>query len=117
MCDGNGCVVTVEWSEPFISCAGSVSQYVLSVTPPTPECQSGPGSGPCMLITEQTQYSLTLVMDQMYTITVRADTCNNTLTGDISNPISLVIHGKCKTLLISIQNILSCSASSVTCIM
>ena len=97
MCDDNGCVVTVEWSEPFISSADSVSQYVLSVTPPTSECQPGSDSGPCMLMTDQTQYKLTLAMDQMYTITVRAATCNNTLTGDSSDPISVtvVIYGKC----------------------
>ena len=62
VCDDNGCVVTVEWSEPFISCAGSVSQYVLSVTPPTSECQSGSGSRACMLMTDQTQYKLTLAI-------------------------------------------------------
>ena len=88
-------MVTVEWSEPFISCAGSVSQYVLSVTPPTSECQSGSGSRACMLMTDQTLYKLTLAMDQMYTITVRAATCDNTLTGDSSDPISVVIYGKC----------------------
>ena len=102
MCDDNGCVVTVEWSEPFISCAGSVSQYVLSVTPPTSECQSGSGSGDsCMLMTDQTQYNLTLAMDQTYTITVRADICDNTLTGDSSDPISVtvVIYGNIRRVL------------------
>ena len=108
-------MVTVEWSEPFISCADSVSQYVLSVTPPTPECHSGPGSGDCMLMTDQTQYKLTLAMNRTYTITVRADTCNNTLTGDSSNPISVtvVIYGKCNHY--TQKN--SYSASSSTCIM
>ena len=95
VCDDNGCEVTVEWSEPFISSADSVSQYVLSVTPPTSECQSGSDSRPCMLMTDQTLYKLTLAMDQMYTITVRADTCDNTLTGDSSDPISVAIYGKC----------------------
>ena len=104
MCDDNGCVVTVEWSEPFISSADSVSQYVLSVTPPTPECPTGSDSGDsCMLMTVQTQYKLTLAMDQMYTITVRADTCDNTVTGNSSDPISVVIYGKCKTLLLIIH--------------
>ena len=34
------CVVNVEWSEAFVSCGSSVSQYVLSVTPPTSDCQT-----------------------------------------------------------------------------
>ena len=44
---GEECVVSVEWSEAIISCAGSVSQYVLSVTPPTSDCQSSPD---CMVM-------------------------------------------------------------------
>ena len=34
------CVVNVEWSEALVSCGGSVSQYVLSVTPSTSDCQT-----------------------------------------------------------------------------
>ena len=78
------CVVNVEWSEPFISCTGSVSQYVLSVTPPTSDCGSD-----CVLVTDQTHYDLTLTVDQTYNLTVRADTCTNTLTGDYSHPLSI----------------------------
>ena len=81
------CEVNVVWSEPFISCSGSVSQYVLSVTPPTSDCRSG--SENCVLVTDQTHYDLTLTVDQTYNLTVRADTCNNTLTGDYSDPLSI----------------------------
>ena len=44
-----GCTVRVEWSEPFVSCGGAVSQYVLTVTPPTSDCQSSPD---CSLTTD-----------------------------------------------------------------
>ena len=81
------CVVNVVWSEPFISCTGSVSQYVLSVTPPTSDC--GSGSEDCVLVTDQTHYDLTLTVDQTYNLTVRADTCTNTLTGEYSDPLSI----------------------------
>ena len=70
------CVLRVRWSEPVISCAGSVSQYVLSVTPPTSNCQSG--SGDCVFMTNQTQYHLTVNASQTYNLTVRAnDSCGN----------------------------------------
>ena len=36
------CVVNVEWSGAFVSCGGCLSQYVLSVTAPTSDCQSSP---------------------------------------------------------------------------
>ena len=88
----NECVVTLEWNEPFISCAGSVSQYVLTVTPPTSDCQSG--SGDCLLITNQTQYNLTVTVDQMYSLTVRADTCRNMQIGENSSVLTLELGGK-----------------------
>ena len=73
----DGCVVTVEWSEPVISCEGSVSQYVLSVTPPTPDDQ--PDSE---FSTNETQFNLTVSVDVTYTLTVRAnDSCGNSSTG------------------------------------
>ena len=78
-------VVTVKWSEPVISCAGSVSQFVLSVTPLTSDCQSG--SEDCVFMPDQTQYNLTLRADQRYTLTVRADTCRNTQRGNDSDPM------------------------------
>ena len=72
----DGCVVTVKWSEPVISCGGSVSQYVLSVTPPTPDDQ--PGSGDSEFRTNETQFNLTVSVDETYTLTVRAnDSCGN----------------------------------------
>ena len=88
----NECVVTLEWNEPFISCAGSVSQYVLTVTPPTSDCQSG--SGDCVLMTDQTQYNLTVTVDQMYNLTVRADTCRNMQMGEKSSVLTLELGGK-----------------------
>ena len=70
------CVLSVRWSEPVISCAGSVSQYVLSVTPPTSDCQSG--SEDCVFMPDQTQYNLTATVNQTYHLTVRADdSCGN----------------------------------------
>ena len=86
--------MTVEWSEPFISCAGSVSQYVLTVTPPTPDC----GSEDCVFVTEETQYSLTLTVDQIYNLTVRADTCCNTQRGGDSDNVSVLIRGRLHAL-------------------
>ena len=88
----NECVVTLEWNQPFISCNGSVSQYVLTVTPPTSDCQSG--TGDCVLMTNQTQYNLTVTVDQMYNLTVRADTCRNMQMGENSSVLSLELGGK-----------------------
>ena len=87
----NECVVTLEWNEPFISCAGSVSQYVLTVIPPTSDCQSG--SGDCVLMNDQTQYNLTVTVDQMYSLTVRADTCRNIQRGESSTVLTLELGG------------------------
>ena len=95
-CDDNGCVVTVEWSEPFISCAGSVSQYVLSVTPPTCDCPSSPncvvmdGRAVYTLSGSERQHNITVnrTMSPEYGVTVRADTCDNTLTGETSSEYS-----------------------------
>ena len=81
------CVVNVMWSEAFTSCSGSVSQYVLSVTPPTSNCQSS--SEDCVLMTHHTHYDLTLTVNETYILTVRADTCSNTLTGNYSEPLSI----------------------------
>ncbi|CAI8023823.1 hypothetical protein GBAR_LOCUS13904 [Geodia barretti] len=103
--NNDGCTLDVSWSEPVISCGGSVSQYVLTVTPPTSDCQS---SGDCMVMDgssvittpgTQTQYSLT-VTSQDYDITVRADTCGGSLTGDTSSLYNINLTG----------NLTSCSA-------
>ena len=101
MCDDNGCVVTVEWSEPFISCAGSVSQYVLSVTPPTCDCPSSPncvvmdGRAVYTLSGSERQHNITVnrTMSPEYGVTVRADTCDNTLTGDPSSEYNINLTG------------------------
>ena len=84
------CVVNVEWSEAFVSCGGSVSQYVLSVTPPTSDCQSSPDcevmDGSSSVYNRsgtETQYSLT-VATQEYDITVRAEACAGSLTAESS---------------------------------
>ena len=96
---GEECVVSVEWSEAVVSCAGTVSQYVLTVTPPTSDCQS---SGVCMVMDgssvittpgTQTQYSLT-VTSQDYDITVIADTCDGSLTGDTSSLYNIKLTGE-----------------------
>ena len=77
----DGCMVTVEWSEANISCGGSVSQYVLSVTPPTPDDQ--PRSGDSEFRTNETQFDLTVSVDETYTLTVRADdSCENSMAGE-----------------------------------
>ena len=73
------CVFSVRWSEAVISCGGSVSQYVLSVTPPTPDCPSGQCA-----TTADTQYDLNVTVDQTYNLTVRAvDSCGNSQTEDM----------------------------------
>ena len=84
------CVVNVEWSEAFVSCGGSVSQYVLSVTPPTSDCQSSPDcevmDGSSSVYNRSgtvTQYSLT-VATQEYDITVSAEACAGSLTAESS---------------------------------
>ena len=96
---GKECVVSVEWSEAVVSCGGSVSQYVLTLTPPTSDCQS---SGDCIVMDgssvittpgTQTQYSLT-VTSQDYDITVRADTCGGSLNGDTSSLYNINLTGK-----------------------
>ena len=77
----DGCVVTVEWSEPVISCSGSVSQYVLSVTPPTPDV-----SEDSEFRTTETHLNLAISVDVTYTLTVRAnDSCGSSRTGQPVN--------------------------------
>ena len=89
------CVVAVRWSDPVISCNGSASQYVLTVSPPTTECPSGGcvvgrgGEG-----FEEREQSVTLAVDQVYELTVRADTCSNTQTGEESEQYFIEMEGK-----------------------
>ena len=88
--EGDECVVRVEWSEPFISC-GSVSQYVLTVTPPTSDCQSG-SSDNCQLTTDGTRLDLTLRENNNYSLIVRPDNiCNN---GTESAPLAISLTGQ-----------------------
>ena len=99
--EGDECVVRVEWSEPLISCGGSVFQYVLTVTPPTSDCQSSPD---CSLTTDgsssvitapgtQTTYGLS-VTSQSYDITLRGDTCGGSLTGGTSSAYNVNLTGE-----------------------
>ena len=115
VCDDNGCVVTVEWSEPFISCAGSVSQYVLSVTPPTCDCPSSPncvvmdGRAVYTLSGSERQHNITVnrTTSPEYGVTVRADTCDNTLTGEPSSEYNIDLTG---IIILCTCIILSCEA-------
>ena len=92
---GSECVVTVRWSDPVISCSGSTSQYVLTVSPPNTECPSGGcvvgrgGEG-----FEEGEQSVTLSVEQTYTFTVRADTCSNTQTGEESEQYTVEMEGE-----------------------
>ena len=94
VCGGNGCALTVEWSEPFISCTGSVSQYVLFVTPPTCDCDTSPdcivmdSTAVYTLFGSNTQYVITVneTKSLEYGVTLRADTCGNRLNGELSPP-------------------------------
>ena len=69
LCDNTACMVNVRWSEPFVSCGGSVSHYVLSVTPPTSDCQSGSDSGSDFMTTA-THYDLTVTANQTYILNI-----------------------------------------------
>ena len=82
-------VVRVEWSEATVSCSGSVSQYVLCVTPLIP----GGQSGECMT-TDQTQFDLTVTSNMRYNLTIRADACDNSIMGNESDPETLRLNGK-----------------------
>ena len=93
-----GCTLDVSWSEPVISCGGSVSQYVLTVTPPTSDFQS---SGDCVVMDgssvittpgTQTQYTFNVNVSQS-DIAVRADTCDGSLTGNVSSTNTANITG------------------------
>ena len=130
-CD-NCCMVTVEWSEPFISCAGSVSQYVLSVTPPTCDCPSSENCDVVMdsmdstalytLSGNQREYNITVngTMSLVYKATVRADTCDNELAGELSsvhniNLEGIYIHVQCIYTYIQDMYIHVCTLYMYTC--
>ena len=85
-------MVSVEWSEAVVSCGGSVSQYVLTLTPPTSDCQSG--SNNCELVTDRTRLDLTLSENNNYSLTVRPDTCGNAVQRPESIPLSISLTGQ-----------------------
>ena len=84
LCDNTACMVNVRWSEPFVSCGGSVSHYVLSVTPPTSDCQSDSGSA---FMTNEMQYDLTLTVNQTYIFNISV----NNSCGDIGQAAEYTI--------------------------
>ena len=92
--NNGSCTLSVEWSEAIVSCDGSVSQYVMSVTPPISDCQSGN----CEIMTNRTHYNMTLTVDKTYTLTLRADTCSNTLQSE-NESVSISTHTGCSIIL------------------
>ena len=91
-------VVRVEWTEVFDGCNGSVSQYVLCLTPLTSE--GGSGSGDCTIIitTDQTWHELTLTANMRYSLTVRGVACGN-ISGPESDPEIICVNGNALCLL------------------
>ena len=94
---GNGeeWMVRVEWTEVSDDCNGSVSQYVLCVTPLISE--SGSGSGNCTNITDQTWHELTLTANMGYSLSVRGVACGN-LSGPESDPVIICLNGNAPSL-------------------
>ena len=90
--------VTVQWNEVRDNCNGPVLQYILSVTPPTPNCQSG--AGDCIFITNQTSLSVTLSINEEYSFKVHGVTCGN-ITGPDSVQGKTIICVVYKHLLFS----------------
>ena len=93
-----GCTLRVEWSEPLISCGGSVSQYLLTVTPPTSDCQSSPDcslTSSSVITVPGTQTTFTVSVTGNGTeMSVRADTCRGSLTGETSPARTVDLRGK-----------------------
>ena len=82
------CMVHVRWSEPYVSCGGSVSHYVLSVTPPTPDCESGSGGSGSEFMINETHYNLTVVMTETYNLNISViNSC-----GDRGEPAEYIIY-------------------------
>ena len=95
MCGGDGCSLTVVWSEVTVTCDGSVSGYVLTVTPPTsdcPDCVVVDGSSVYTLSGNETQYIINVNGSQslVYDMTVRAKTCDG---GDLIEPYTANLTG------------------------
>lgn len=64
------------------------TDYVLSVTPITPQC-----SDPCVYRTDQPSQSIVLQVDILYNITARAEKCNGTLNSNDSKLIGFILQG------------------------
>ena len=87
LCDNTACMVNVRWSEPFVSCGGSVSHYVLSVTPPTSDCHSGSDDSESEFMTTETHYDLTVTANQTYILNISV----NNSCGDIGQAAEYTI--------------------------
>ena len=87
LCDNTACMVNVNWSEPFVSCGGSVSHYLLSVTPPTSDCHSGLGGSGSEFMTNETHYDLTVIANQTYILNISV----NNSCGDIGQAAEYII--------------------------
>ena len=66
-----------------------MSHYVLSVTPPTPDCQSGSDDSGSKFITNETQYNLTVTANQTYILNIGINIC-----GDIGEVVEYIIDIK-----------------------
>ena len=113
VCGGDGCSLTVVWSEVTVTCGGSVSGYVLTVTPPTSDCQSSPQ---CVMMDDSAMYTLSGSLTQyrvdvnestsmVYNIDIRAVTCNGTLDGDVSELYMVNLRGtyiQCGNVIIAV---------------
>ena len=87
LCDNTACMVNVRWSEPFVGCEGSVSHYLLSVTPPTADCQSGSDNSGSEFMTNETHYDLTVIANQTYILNISV----NNSCGDIGQAAEYII--------------------------
>ena len=85
-------MVSVEWSEAIVSCT-TTTPYLLSVSPPTSDCSTV--SGDCQFTTDGTQYNMTLVTNQINTVTLRAEESWNCLSGnDNMDHMSISTYGR-----------------------
>ena len=83
-------VVSVKWSEAIVSCSGSVSQYVLCMTPLSSD---GSSDEECVR-TVETQHDLTVTSNMRYNLTIRADVCGGDVMENESDPETLFVKGE-----------------------